>query len=103
MREGSLTMLTQRKLSNVLGRALGIAGLLATLAKCTASKIRRTRRYGTEPTNHRHGRLLRPRRQRPCRRGAAEQRYELPPLHSITSSARASSDGGTVMPTNLAA
>src|SRR5262249_41532583 len=39
--------------------------------------------------------LLRARRERPCRR-AAEQRDELAAPHSITSSARASSVGGTV-------
>src|SRR5262245_326890 len=43
---------------------------------------------------HRHRRLLRTRRQRPRRR-AAEQSEEFAPLHSITSSARASSVGGT--------
>src|SRR5262245_53241467 len=41
--------------------------------------------------------LLRARRERPRRR-AAEQRDELAPLHSITSSAVASSVGGTVRP-----
>src|ERR671934_252922 len=35
--------------------------------------------------------LLRARRERPCSRRAAEQRDEVAPLHSITSSARASS------------
>ena len=40
--------------------------------------------------------LLRARRERPRRRRAAEQRDELAPFHSITSSARASSVGGTV-------
>src|SRR5215470_12541142 len=44
---------------------------------------------------------LRPRRERPRRR-AAEQRDELAPLHSITSSARASSVSGTVRPSALA-
>src|SRR5215467_8309270 len=40
--------------------------------------------------------LLRPRRERPRGRRAAEERYEpAPPDHSITSSARASSVGGT--------
>ena len=34
---------------------------------------------------------------------AAKSHDELAPLHSITSSARASRVGGTVMPTNLAA
>src|SRR6516225_9439351 len=46
-----------------------------------------------------HPRLLPPRRERPRSNRAAEQRYELTPLHlrghSITSSARASSVGGT--------
>src|SRR5262249_8272537 len=42
-------------------------------------------------------RLLRARRERPCNR-AAEQRDELAPLHSITSSARASSVAGTSRP-----
>src|SRR5262249_2943309 len=46
--------------------------------------------------------LLRARREGPRRR-AAEQRDELAtPDHSITSSARASSDGGTVRPSALA-
>ena len=46
--------------------------------------------------------LLRARRQRPRRRRAAEQRDELAPFHSITSSARASSVGGTSRPSALA-
>src|SRR5262249_17799721 len=54
-----------------------------------------------QQANQRHRRLLRARRQRP-RGCAAEQRDELAPLHSITSSARASSVGGNVMPRTLA-
>src|SRR5262249_50276688 len=47
--------------------------------------------------------LLRARRERPRGYRAAEQRYELAaPYHSITSSARASSDGGTSTPSALA-
>src|SRR5262249_35469428 len=50
--------------------------------------------------------LLRARRERPGRCGAAEQRDELaafhPPTHSITSSARARSDDGTSKPSVLA-
>src|SRR5262245_50149079 len=46
-------------------------------------------------------RLLRPRRERPRGR-AAEERNELAPLHSITSSARASSVGGTSIPNAFA-
>src|SRR5262249_6523244 len=45
--------------------------------------------------------LLRAGRERPRRR-TAEQRDELAALHSITSSARASSEGGTVRPSILA-
>src|SRR5437762_4521649 len=45
-------------------------------------------------------RLLRARRERPCRR--TEQRDELATFHSITSSARSSSVGGTVRPSALA-
>jgi hypothetical protein len=51
-----------------------------------------------EEPDHRHRRLLRPRRERPGRRRAAEQRDELAALHSITSSARPSSGSGTVRP-----
>ena len=47
------------------------------------------------PHRHRHfGRLLRARRKRASGRRTAEQRDELAALHSITSSARASSVGG---------
>src|SRR5262245_21131121 len=42
--------------------------------------------------------LLRVRRER-HRRRAADERNELPPYHSITSSAQAISEGGTTMPT----
>src|SRR5262249_12745658 len=45
--------------------------------------------------------LLRARRERPRRR-AAEQRYERAPLHSITSSARASTEAGRSRPSALA-
>ena len=58
-------------------------------------------RFISAPTRRTLG-LLRARRQRPRGRRAAEQRDELAPLHSITSSARASSVGGTVRPSILA-
>src|SRR5262249_4609034 len=58
-----------------------------------------------EQPDNRSGRLLRARRQRPCRR-AAEQRDELAPLqlcgHSITSSALASNVAGISIPIALA-
>src|SRR5262249_13365757 len=81
--------------------ALDIAGLFETLPKI-AQAIRERVRFRVEKPDDWHCRLLRPRRQRPRRR-AAEQRDELtPPDHSITSSARASSDCGTSMPRDLA-
>src|SRR5262249_41421165 len=46
--------------------------------------------------------LLRSRRERPSNRRTAEHRYELAPLHSITSSARASNVGGRVRPSDFA-
>src|SRR5262249_11664373 len=59
---------------------------------------RPTARTALEETDHRHRRLLRVRRERPCSRSASEQRDEFAALHlrghSITSSARASSVGG---------
>ena len=58
----------------------------------------RSVRRAVEDSNHWHRRLLRARRERPRRRRAAEQRDELAALHSITSSARASSIGGTSRP-----
>src|SRR5262245_60679239 len=61
-----------------------------------------TRREPIQEPNHRHRWLLRACRERPCCR-AAEQRDELAALHSITSSARASSVGGTSTPSALAA
>src|SRR5499427_3046566 len=46
--------------------------------------------------------LLRAHRERPCGHRAAEQRHEIAAPHSITSSARASSVGGTVSPSAFA-
>jgi hypothetical protein len=73
---------------------------LAHLASVT---VRPTVACQTLYANRRHLRLLRPHRERPCScRAAAEQRDELTPLHSITSSAVASSEGGTVRPSAFA-
>src|SRR5262249_12643177 len=56
-----------------------------------------------EPDNWSLRSLLRPRSERPHHHRAAEQRYELPPLHhSITSSARASTEDGTSSPSAFA-
>src|SRR5262249_55475911 len=83
-----------------------IAGLFQSLAKCAQKVHAWVRRCGVEEADDRHRRLLRPRRERPYSHRAAEERYELAAFHlrdhSITSSARASSDGGTVRPIVLA-
>src|SRR6266542_2796249 len=52
--------------------------------------------------DHRRLALLRPRREGPCGCRAAEKRDERAPLHSITSSARASIVGGISRPSALA-
>ena len=82
--------------------ALDEACFLQALAE-RGHEVRRVgeRRAAEEP-DHRHRRLLRARRERPRRRRAAEQRDELAPSHSITSSASASSVGGMSRPSALA-
>src|SRR6516164_7057729 len=76
------------------------------LAECCHQRDARLRRPRIEIADHRNGRLLRACGGRPRRRSAAEQRDELASLHlrghSITSSARASSVGGTSRPNTLA-
>src|SRR5262249_23343328 len=85
---------------DVLG--LDIAVILQALAKCWQYNVRERARLAVEEPNHRHRTLLRACRDRP-RRHAAEQRDELAPPHSITSSARASTVAGTSSPIALAA
>src|SRR5262249_37163659 len=59
--------------------------------------------HGQEHTDAPHPlALLSPRRERPSRRRAAEQRYERAAIHSMTSSAATSSLSGTVRPSILA-
>src|SRR5262245_64674071 len=82
--------------------ALDIAGVLEALAKSAQTVLDSLRRSVIKEADHRHRALLRARRERPRGRRAAEQRDELAPPHSITSSARASSVGGTSRPSILA-
>src|SRR5262245_7974415 len=82
--------------------ALDIAGVRQTSTNGSDVLASCFERPGFEITDHRHRRLLRPRDDRP-RRHAAEQRDELAAVtHSITSSARASSVGGTSRPSAFA-
>src|SRR5262249_19256760 len=90
--------------------ALGISDLLQAPVKCGHKGRVRAERRAAEKPDHRHRRLLCAHRQWPRnatrrrRRGCAtaDQRYKRAPPHSITSSASARSDGGTVRPSVLA-
>src|SRR5262249_55327500 len=79
-------------------------GVAAGVAACTTrlpTLYHKPLFYGhfAGAVDHRHWRLLRARRERPCGYRAAEQRDELSAFHySITSSARASSMGGISRP-----
>src|SRR5262249_50097554 len=82
--------------------AFDVAGFLQTLAEC-ANEVRiRSGRSAMKITDHWHDRPLRARPERPRGHRAAKQRDELASLHSITSSARASSIRGTSMPSAFA-
>src|SRR5258708_7112491 len=78
--------------------ALDVAGFTKALAEYGQIPPCTIDRPDAEEPDHRHRRLLRASRERPCGR-AAEQRDEVAALHhSITSSARASSVTGMSMP-----
>src|SRR5262249_5101096 len=82
--------------------ALNVAGFGQALPKSSDKIAPRLERLWVEVTDHRHGRPLRPRRKRPRSDRAPEPRDELPPSHSITSSARSKNDSGMVRPIALA-
>ena len=81
--------------------ALSVAGLGKTLSKCREQASAWFRRAGMQEADYRHLLLLRSCSQRLRCRGA-EQRDELAPPHSITSSAVARSVGGTFTPSDFA-
>ena len=81
---------------------LDIAAFRKPFAKRSALARGVLRRATVDETDDRHRRLLCPRRGRPRCRRAAEKRDELTPIHSITSSARASTVAGTSRPSALA-
>src|SRR5215813_6039557 len=83
--------------------ALVITGSTEAATECLHKVCCCAGRGGVHVANDGHSRLLRPRRERPRRRRAAKEGDELAPVaHSITSSARASSVGGTSRPSALA-
>src|SRR5262245_10012481 len=81
--------------------ALDVAGFAEALAECRQIACTIDRRRAAEKSDHRHRRLLCPRRERPGRR-TAEEHDERAALHSITSSARASNACGISKPSALA-
>src|SRR5262249_45585045 len=87
--------------------ARDVTGFVEGFAERSAKARRVLGRSGADKADDRHHRLLRTRRQRPrSRRRATQKLDELAPLHlrghSITSSARTKSDGGTSRPSDLA-
>src|SRR5262245_3741900 len=77
---------------------IDVAGLLQARTKCSQKMGVCLNGSAADVSDRPDGLLgLRARRDRPHRR-PAEQRYELAPDHSITSSARPSSASGTVKP-----
>src|SRR5262245_27696290 len=80
--------------------ALEVAGFVEALAERGGKG--RIRCSGIGESDDRRRWLLRPRRERPRCRRAAEQRDERAPLHSITSSARNRNDSGIVSLSALA-
>src|SRR5262249_3694895 len=82
--------------------ALDIACLLETLAKNAQTVRKCVRRCSAEEPNHRHRWLLCVCAERPSRSRTGEQSDELASLHSMTSSARASTVGGMSRPRALA-
>src|SRR5262249_39779491 len=67
--------------------ALDVAGFAKALPECGQIACTIRKRRAAEEADHRHRRLLRPRRERPSGR-AAKQRDEIAPSHSIASSRR---------------
>jgi len=85
---------------------IGITGLAQAIAKCNEALGVRLRRSGLQQPDDRQRRLLRARGERwqhGRRRRAADERDEVAPPHSITSSARDAKAGDTNKPMAFAA
>src|SRR5262245_9695529 len=78
-----------------------MAGVLQALSESAHPVPVRVRQLAVEEPDHRYGRLLPPRNDRPrCR--AAEPSDKRAPFHSMTSSARVRSEAGVSMPISFA-
>src|SRR6516165_3221843 len=82
--------------------ALDVPGITQAFAECSRIGCGGIGSTAEEESDDRHRRLLRARRERPRGRRAAEQTDEGAPPHSITSSASATSIGGTSIPSAFA-
>src|SRR5215469_872073 len=82
--------------------ALHIADVFEAQAECAQTVRHRVRRPGVKEPDHRRRRPLRACRKRPRSHRAAEQRDEIAPFHSITSSARESRSSEMPTPRALA-
>src|SRR5262245_56141449 len=82
--------------------ALDVAVGVEAIPECGQVGRKGSRCKAAEIANHRSRLLLRARRKRPRRCRTPEQRHELPSPHSITSSARASTELGRSRPSDLA-
>src|SRR5262245_27707346 len=81
---------------------LDVTGVTQASVKSREKLACQFERCKVEKPDHRHRRLLRPRRERPRGRRAAEHRNERAALHSITSLAASSRPDGTSRPSALA-
>jgi hypothetical protein len=79
-----------------------VAGVFEAIAKCRDQGGKALGRGAAEKPDHRHSRLLSANRQRPGDPRAGQQDQQVASVHSMTSSARARIDGGTVRPSALA-
>src|SRR5262249_23898668 len=80
----------------------GIAVFAQSSPKRTQQGCEHVARSSIEEPDHRHRRLLRARRERPCSRAPDERDEVAPPHHSITSSASRRNDSGIVSPSAFA-
>src|SRR5262249_2405760 len=77
----SIVIILRRAVFDRYILAVDITRVLEALTESAQTIHARVERIGVEESDHRHGRLLRTRRERPRRSRTAEQRNELTPFH----------------------
>src|SRR4051812_10670928 len=81
--------------------SLDVAGFAQSLAERGHKWCTQARRPGAEVSDHRHRLLLRPRRERPRDRRAAQQKYQLAASHARPLALTASRDYGSTGPPRI--